>query len=374
MRDNFGQGIYGGTAISMSDLLGNRRLILGGQINGRIEEAEVLAVYSNLSHRAAWAVGYQQAPTFFYERANVTSNPVDGSQTLNQRIRRFVMHRAFIEVSRPFSRFNRLEAQLNLNSVSDAVLNFQTTYDPATGYGVQQNVVKTGRGVQNYVQPSLALVYDNSVSMWVGPIAGRRSRFEYAPAFGGWSFHQGLADYRRYDELPGPFVFATRLLFFGRFGRDAEQFPVFVGYTDMLRGYTSGSFQRRECAQQTIIGFDGDCAERDQLVGSRFGVVNAELRFPLLNPRMLPGLPTLVPPLEGAVFFDAGVAWSGDTRLAVTRRVGDDITQVRAPLASWGVSVRGNVLGFMILRMDYTKPLSRRLNGAYVTLSLGPTF
>lgn len=373
-RDNFGQGIYGGTAISMSDLMGNRRLILGGQINGRIEEAEVLAVYSNLSGRAAWAAGYQQAPTFFYERADVTSDPVNGSQTLNQRIRRFVVHRAFLEVSRPFSRFNRLEGQINLNNVSDAVLNFQTTYDPTTGYGVHQNVQKTGRGVRNYVQPSLALVYDNSVSLWVGPIAGRRSRIEYAPAFGGWSFHQGLADYRRYDELPGPFVFATRALFFGRFGRDAEQFPVFVGYTDMLRGYTSGSFQRRECAQQTIIGFDGDCAERAQLVGSRFGVFNAELRFPLLNPRMVPGLPMLVPPLEGAVFFDAGVAWSDGTRLVVNRRAGDDLAEVRAPLASWGVSVRGNVLGFLILRLDYTKPLSRRLNGAYVTLSLGPTF
>ena len=373
-RDNFGQGIYGGTAISMSDLLGNRRLILGGQINGRIEEAEVLAVYSNLSRRAAWAVGYQQAPTFFYERADVTSDSVAGTQTLNQRIRRFVIHRAFIETSRPFSRFNRLEAQLNLNSVSNAELNFQTTYDPATGFGIRQNVEKTARGVRNYVQPSLALVYDNSVSLWVGPFAGRRSRFEYAPAFGGWSFHQALADYRRYDELPGPFVFATRMLFFGRFGRDAEQFPVFVGYTELLRGYTSGSFRRRECATQTIIGFDGDCAERAQLIGSRFGVFNAELRFPILNHRLINSLPLAVPPLEGAVFFDAGVAWSGNTRLTLTRRLEDDITAVRAPLVSWGVSVRGNFLGFLILRMDYTKPMSRRQNGAYVTLSLGPTF
>src|SRR6185295_7165775 len=44
-RDNFGRGISGGTAISLSDMLGNRTLQFGGALNGRLSEAQFLAAY-----------------------------------------------------------------------------------------------------------------------------------------------------------------------------------------------------------------------------------------------------------------------------------------------------------------------------------------
>jgi hypothetical protein len=47
---------------------------------------------------------------------------------------------------------------------------------------------------------------------------------------------------------------------------------------------------------------------------------------------------------------------------------------VRIPLRSYGIGIRANVLGFVVLRADYTKPLSRPENKSYWTLSLGPTF
>jgi len=51
---------------------------------------------------------------------------------------------------------------------------------------------------------------------------------------------------------------------------------------------------------------------------------------------------------------------------------------VRAPLKSWGTSIRVNVLGLMILRFDYTKPIDRSVAAGapahYWTISLGPTF
>jgi hypothetical protein len=47
---------------------------------------------------------------------------------------------------------------------------------------------------------------------------------------------------------------------------------------------------------------------------------------------------------------------------------------VRAPLKSWGGSIRVNMLGLMILRFDYTKPIDRPLKRNYWTISLGPTF
>ena len=373
-RDNFGQGIFGGTSVSLSDLLGNRRVLLGGQVNGRIEEAELLAVYANMASRINWAVGYQQAPTFFYESADITADAGSEYLLLNQRIRRFVVHSAFVEAYRPFSRFERLEARLSAANVSSAELNFQTVYDPLTGFGVRQNLQKTGAGSVNYLQPSAALVFDNAVSRRVGPVAGRRSRFEYALAFGEWDFHQALADYRRYDRLVGSFTLATRGVFFGRFGRDSNQFPMFLGTTELIRGYTSGSYRRRECAADNAAGFDESCAALNQLVGSRLAVLNAEVRFPLIDELLLGMLPRGFPPMEGAVFFDAGMAWQQGSSLKLNRSRQDDLAAVRAPLASWGLSIRGNFLGFLILRGDYAKPLSRASNRAYWTISLGPTF
>jgi hypothetical protein len=55
-------------------------------------------------------------------------------------------------------------------------------------------------------------------------------------------------------------------------------------------------------------------------------------------------------------------------------RRGENKDVVRQPLKSWGVSIRGNLLGFVILRADYAKPLDRPGKSAYWTLSLGPTF
>ena len=222
------------------------------------------------------------------------------------------------------------------------------------------------------------MVNDNSISLYVGPFIGRRSRFEYAPAFGGWRFHQLLADYRRYDQLVGPIVFASRLMFFGRLGRDDSQFPIFLGSPDLIRGYTAGSFRRNEC----LIDLGGSvtgCSVLDQMIGSRIALANFELRFPLISNLTLGILPVRLPPIEGALFFDAGLAWdrrhgTGDGTLVWSRTRGENADVVRQPLKSWGASIRGNILGFLILRADYAKPLDRPGKSAYWTLSIGPTF
>ncbi|HET7041649.1 MAG TPA: hypothetical protein VFI13_06510, partial [Gemmatimonadales bacterium] len=44
-RDNYGNGVYGGTTVVLSDLLGDRSLIFSGYINGNITEANILAAY-----------------------------------------------------------------------------------------------------------------------------------------------------------------------------------------------------------------------------------------------------------------------------------------------------------------------------------------
>jgi Tol biopolymer transport system component len=374
VRDNFGSGVYGGSAISFSDMLGNHRLLFAGLINGRIDEAQVLATYANLSRRANWAVGIAQDPIFYYNGSEFGTDTL-GNATFTTRLERLVVRQAFLETTLPFNRFRRVEFALRGVNVSRAAVDFVQIFDPASS--VVFDTDRNDRALENanFVQPSVAVVFDNSASLWVGPFIGRRSRFEYAPAFGNWSYHQFLGDYRRYDRIVGPFTLATRALFVGRFGRDDDQFPLFMGTPELIRGYTSGSLRRNECVTDASGSVSG-CGALDQLIGSRIAVANAELRFPLLRSLALGFAPVGFPPIEGAVFIDAGMAWN-DESVLVLRRSDEqalDKERYRTPLVSWGFSVRSNVLGFIILRADYAKPLSRTGQGAYWTLSIGPTF
>ncbi len=377
-RDNFGRGVFGGTAIALSDILGNHSVVFAGSINGRISEAQFLGLYVNQSHRLNWAGGFSQDPLYFYGGSNWTRiedprdpGTGDSLDVFSTRIRRFVVRDAFAESSYPFSRFNRIELGLHAVNISEATLDLQTLYDSAGPF--DQRLVQGGGPSATFVQPSIAHVHDNTLFGWVGPFAGSRSRFSVSPAIGSWQFTAGLIDYRRYLFFR-PFTIAVRGLMFGRFGRDADRFPVYLGSTELIRGYTAGSFRSHECVANQQTTSQTGCAELDQLIGSKIAVGNVELRFPLTRSLVLGFLPVGFPPIEGAIFYDIGMAWTDASTVKWHRAVGDDPVLVRTPLRSWGGSIRANVFGLLIMRLDYTKPLDRPLKRSYWTISLGPTF
>ena len=374
-RDNFGNGFFGGSAIQLSDMLGNQQLIFAGYVNGRLLESQVLAAYTNLAHRTNYTLGVQQQPYFFFEayEDRVGTSPTEN--TFVTHIRRIIVRSAFAMASHPFSRFQRVEASMAYANVSDADLEIQEPYDNATGIATQDPILVTnGRPGINYVQPSLALVFDNTLFGYVGPFYGRRYRFEVAQSLGDWRYTQLTADYRRYDKLVGPFSLATRALFFGRTGRDAGQFPIFGGNTELIRGQTSGSYQRNECASQPVTGSITGCSNLDRLVGTQIGLASAEIRFPLINAR-LGVVPSGFPPVEGALFYDVGVVRDVGTKLVWSYAPGQENDPTfRAPLQTVGASLRINVLGFVILRVDYSRPLRRPGVGGLWAVSFGPTF
>ena len=371
-RDNFGRGFFGGTAISLSDMLGDRTMVFSGAVNGRLAEAEVLAAYINQVHRTNWAVGFTQEPYYFYEPSTIAQDSL-GNLALQSNIRRFVIRDAFVQAAYPFSQFTRAELSMHGVAISDATLQVSDYYDQfGNFYGETTNTL--GGVTTGYVQPSAALVHDNTLYGWVGPFAGSRWRVEVAPALGSWQFTAGTADYRRYFFLR-PFTIALRGLYFGRIGRDGDRFPIFLGSTELIRGYTAGSFQSNECVAAVTAASQTGCAELDQLIGANVGVGNIELRFPLTRALVLGVLPVGFPPIEGAFFYDAGVAFNSLQQLHWSRTASESPDDYRIPLRSYGFGIRANMFGIVVLRLDYTKPLNRPENPrAYWTLSLGPTF
>ena len=378
-RDNFGRGVFGGTAIALSDILGNHMVILAGSINGRISEAQLLGLYANQSRRMNWAAGFSQDPLYYYGGSAWRRIPDperaegDSLDVFSTRIRRFVSRSLFLTAAYPMSRFNRIELGVQAVNIGEATLDMQTKFDAATGGFVEQSLISGGGPTATYIQPSLAHIHDNTLFGYVGPFAGSRSRFSIAPAIGSWQFISGLADYRRYIFFR-PMTLAFRGLVMGRYGRDADRFPIFLGSTELIRGYTSGSFRNHECVVNPGASIQTGCAELDQLIGSKIAVVNVELRFPLARYLVLGILPIGLPPIEGAIFYDAGVAWYDASNLKWDRSAAESPLRVRTPLRSWGGSIRANILGMMIMRFDYAKPLDRGFKKAYWTVSVGPTF
>ena len=379
-RDNFGRGFFGGAAVSLSDILGDHTLQFAGAVNGRISEAQVFAAYINQRHRLNWGVGGSQTPYYFFIPSTIdvidVGNPggSDSAIVYNLRLRRFVVRDLFVESYYPFSRFTRVELGIHAVALGLSTLNLSDAYDLQTGQYIGSAESTSDESSLGYAQPSIAVVHDNALFSYVGPFAGTRSRFGVSPAFGGERFTNVVADYRRY-LFARPFTLAFRGMLYGNFGRDAELFPIYLGSTDLIRGYTSGSFRNNECLSSPSLptGFTG-CSGLDQLIGSKIAVANVELRFPLTRSLVLGFLPIGLPPIEGALFYDAGVAWSTGNTVKWNRNDTDDPLLVRSPVRSYGTSIRANLFGWVILRFDYTKPLDRAHNKAYWTVSLGPTF
>ena len=348
-------------------MLGNHTLAFAGAVNGRLAEAQVFAAYLNQSHRMNWLVGATQQPNYFYLPTQVADTA--GAFRVTPQIVRFVVRDAFTAAYYPFDRFTRLELGGHFANISQDTLK-QDYFVDSAGFLLQVNDPYTASGSSvSYYGPQIALVHDNALFGFVGPFAGARSRLEIAPSFGAWRFTAGVADVRRYF-FARPFTFAFRGLFVGRYGRDADLFPLFLGSTDLIRGYTAGSVINNECLTVTT----NSCPALDQLIGSKIGVFNAELRFPLTRSLVLGFLPVGLPPIEGALFYDMGLAWNSASTVVWRRTAGEDPEIYRQPLRSWGGSIRMNLLGFVVLRFDYTKPLDRPHNSPYWTVSLGPTF
>jgi hypothetical protein len=383
-RNSFGQGVSGATGIVLGDMLGNHQLAIATSLNGRINETFFQTQYANLSRRLNWGLGMSQVPYFYFAGANLAESPVQGERLYREDVVRLVFRQASALGYYPLSRFRRIEFSTAVVNVTEDLRSLVVPFDPVTGFQTRDAFIETTRlDGATFVQPSVALVFDNSLFGGVGPAIGRRSRFEVAPRFGQWQFVTLNADYRRYDRIAGPVVLATRVQYYGQHGRDELRFRFFAGLPDYLRGYTYGSFYRNECTDPQFIGGEQSttgCGPADQLVGTRLASAGAELRWPLFfGARVLSGF---FPAIEGVAFYDAGLMFESGSKVKLHREEGDDFATVRTPLTSTGVGVRLNLLNFLILRADYSFPLNRPgftagkslLSKGYWTLSLGPTF
>ena len=371
-QDNINGGVFGGTTIVLSDMLGNNRLAFSGEVNGRISEARVFAGYTSLAGRFQYSTGVYQEPLYFLAGETVTQ-PSPNDIRVNRTYFRYIIRQAFGTGIYPLNRFTRFELGAKLNNIDRAAYSI-TAFLDGNGYtrGIGKPAIDNLSSL-NYLEPFAAYVSDNTLQGYTGPIMGRRFRFEVQPALGSYRWVEYTGDYRRYQPIIFNFLtVALRGMTSMSVGRDEDVFLKYIGYPQFVRGYDRdqifGSYG------PSCGGLSGAAGCRaTNLVGSRVALANAELRFPVIRRFELGILPIALPPLDGLLFYDAGVAWNRGQDVKFDRE--EELNpNVRVPVTSYGAGLRLNLFGFAIVRWDYAIPLSQPDRKGFWSWSIGPSF
>lgn len=383
----YGNGLYGGSYIWLSDMLGNHNIFLAGSVSGTFSDAVVFAGYENLKTRANYGLAVSQVPLYSYGGPFYGIHPAgpEGELVYVDQFVRDLYRQVEGVVRYPFSTFRRLELGATANFIKrDLVLRGESL---STG-----RLVNIDRYIADwkFFQPSAALVFDNTTWGWISPIDGRRYRLQVARTVGDFNYNEGLVDFRNYLNFKQRAVLATQVLLLTRFGEGSGHFYYYWGGPYFLRGYDATSFEGpNECGRNRSYG---TCPVRDQLIGTSAALFRSELRFPVITELQV-GFLGNFPPVDAVLFFDAGLAWNDqvcidngmpvfdsrscpnaqDIKLVWRREPGQNPLYYREPLYSYGVGLRAFIF-FGVLRLDYAFPRSRPDKSGVFSVSFGPAF
>jgi hypothetical protein len=354
-HDNFGSGLYGGTAITLSDMVGSTRMTFAGAVNGRLEDFQIFASYLYLANRFQYGFAIANVP-FYYARGSGYTQNLD---TLIQGTTRYLQRSVQAMGYYPLNRFNRFETGLEfVNLNREDVIYITSAYTGTTSR------ITLNPSAMNYVVPSISYVSDNTLFGYFAPISGRRYRFEVAPAIGNFSWMGYLVDYRRYD----PLIFNKLILAWHaeaviKQGPDADSTRQYIAYSQAVRGYNGSNFIVGQCAAPST----DYC---NPAIGSSAFWGTIELRAPFYRGG---GGVVPVPPVELFVFYDAGMSWFSGQTVHFGRQANYDPLTTRALLTSWGFGARVNLFGAAILSWAWVMPQDLGQK-PYFQFSLYPPF
>ncbi|MBD3257061.1 BamA/TamA family outer membrane protein [candidate division GN15 bacterium] len=355
--DRFGTSLGGGANFLWSDILGHQEIGLVVQSSGGLADLGGQVSYRNLRDRWNWggAVGHVPYLTgrvlTSIDTVLVNGDPVEVLR------RDLIRRRVFIERASLFAEYPLSENRRFEFTGGGSYISYDSERETIFSRG---GVILASETEDIEAPDALALAHasaayvgDFSFFGFTSPIAGSRYRFGVEPTAGSLNYLTLLADYRQY-LFANPFTFAFRGLHVGRYLGDSEDerlSELYLGFETLVRGYSVGSIELEECT-----GEGGNCPEYDRLVGSRIGVLNAEIRFPLLGTSQFGMINFPYLPTEFLAFADAGVAWTQNESVEFTF---EKRSPERIPVFSAGAAVRINLLGFLVGQIYYAVPFQR---------------
>ncbi|HYC40730.1 MAG TPA: hypothetical protein VEB63_09595 [Chitinophagaceae bacterium] len=366
----FASGVSGGINGIFSDILGNHQLFGSVAINGEVYDFGGQFAYLNADNRLNWGAAVSHVPylsgiqRLFLDTIVLNGNDTTEVANLSTDILRTFEDQVSLFSAYPFSQTRRLEGGASFARYYyrlDRFSDFYTT-DLQFYIGSRREKLPTPRGF-NFGQGYLAFVGDNSQFGIASPLVGHRFRFEASKYVGIVNMHTFLGDYRKYFRI-APFTLATRNMYMGRFGKDAETGvlpPLYIGYPFFIRGYEATNFAEQSTGEELTI---------NDLIGSRIFITNAELRLPFTGPERLSAIRSRFVLTELNLFTDGGVAW-GNPNSPTSDPKQNILPRDSKFIFSSGVSLRVNLFGYIVIEPYYAIPWQ---NGGFRNGNFGLNF
>jgi hypothetical protein len=358
-------GLAGGVQALFSDILGNNQIIANVALNGQIQDFGGMVTYLNRKGKFQWGGSLMHIPfPFFSYDSTYLANTAAGPAVVDQyNVFRIFQSGVTGFVQYPFSSTLRAEAELDFTRISQSLRQIRefSQFDPrffgGRGQPLGQEQERIGT-LPGFSMPGIgaALVGDKSNFGLTAPLQGHRFRVGFRQYLGDIQFLNPTLDFRGYLRKK-PFTFAARVMHTGRYGRDAENTeifpPLFLGTPWWIRGFQGNVAQNLERDGLVTI---------DNLIGTKIGVLNAEIRIPLLGPKQLALIPSGIVPADLNFFFDSGIIWTRFEQFNFEDPNGRNLIR---PLSSVGASMRVNLFGALILEPYYALPLIKGAQGGF---------
>lgn len=302
-------GFGGYTRLLFSDILAHHLLVVDADLNGDIQDADLIVGYAYLRGRTdAGLTLFRKSRRYIFEFSDGHLEEIRDEDIGGQ-----------VAISYPVSRAVSLEASVEYRYISRLGI-WNSTLD------IDKDILSLTTGV----------VFDNALWGSVGPRVGSRWALacEYAPGFGEMAeFTTITADLRSYIWVSSQVTFALRLAGGSSSGTDAQSFFIggaaehrniwgetnmiediigfYLNYGDMLRGYDYASIR-----------------------GRNYGLFSAEFRVPFIEGLELKApIPLTLTNWRGVLFADIGTAF-------------DDFSSFRGAVAEDGYRLNSLKLGF----------------------------
>jgi hypothetical protein len=355
--NSFGGPIRASFGATFGDLLRDRQLQTAFRVGTDADDFAAQIAYTNRSGQWNWGVTAGFTPARFYGARRSLAKDEDLT-TRETTSLRYLHQWGGLAARYHIDRARRLEIGAGVRRTGFAWQTITRITDAESNL-VSRTLDEASAGHPIYLaETQVAFVHDTAVSGPVGPVLGQRLRFEVEPAFGGVTYADVRLDARRYFMPFGPLTIAARAQHVGRYGpnaSDSRLTPLVVGLQTLVRGYDLRTFAADECGRAATA-----CSVIDQLTGSRLGVVNLEVRAPLLG--LLTGnLDYGGVPIEVIAFGDAGYLW--------TRQASGTLERDR--FRSVGAGGRANI-GGIVLELTAARPFDRPGSGWTVSFLLRP--
>lgn len=323
-------GVQGTATIAFSDLLGNHRIQILTSMVIDLKNSDYAVGYYYLPMRLdLGAQLFHTARFLLYDRGLGFGDQL-------YRYRSFGLNLA---ASYPFSRFKRIDGGITAMHVSKE--NLDDSSEP-----IEE---------KNLFIPSMSFVHDNTLFDYITPVKGTRYNISAlgTPKIGenGVGFVSGLMDYRTYFKIADGYSFALRFAGGASFGPNPMRFYIGGVPNWINRDFANNNIPISDIEEYVfstpglpLRGYDYDAKS-----GSRYALMNAELRFPIIRYLILGLLPIGFQNIEGVLFMDAGTAWSDSNPLQLFQDDASGKLVTRDLLTGFGIGTRAVFLNLPLM-------------------------